>query len=67
MTFSVSRACMLLPRHRTFTGCEVDSNCVAEAMLHLILLYARQLLRKESDVNGEEEVRLCADVYVKAI
>lgn len=38
---------------------------MAVAMLHLILLYARQLLSRESDIEVEEEVGSSAEVQVK--
>lgn len=41
-TFSVTMASLLIPKHRGFIKCKVDTSCVAEAMLQLILLYARQ-------------------------
>lgn len=66
-TFTVVKASMLLRNHRTFLGCHVDPSCLTEEMSQLILLYARQQLSKMSDIDGEEEVRCCASVYVKAV
>lgn len=45
----------------------MNPNCVTEAMCQLILLYARQLLSKDSDINGEEEGRRSAVVYVEVV
>lgn len=42
--FSTAKFCLFLSKHRGFIGCEVDSSCVIEAILQLILLYARQVL-----------------------
>lgn len=40
-TSCVAEACMLLPKKITFIGCEVDSHGLTEAMLALVMLYAR--------------------------
>lgn len=53
-TFSVAKAYMLLPKHKRFIGSGVDTCCVTEAMSKLILLFARDVLNKESDIDGEE-------------
>lgn len=62
VTFAVAKACMLLVKHRRFIGCKEDSSCVNEAILLLILLYARQLLSKASESDGEENVHRSAEV-----
>lgn len=66
-TFSVSTACMLLPKHRRFIGCEGDSSRLSEAMPQLGLLYARQALTNESNIDGKGQVRSSADVYDKVV
>lgn len=53
-TFAVAEASILLLADRRFIGCEVDRDSVTNEMLKLILLYARQVLRIESDIDGEE-------------
>lgn len=58
---------MYLLNHRSSIGCEVDQSCVTEAIPQVIVLYSRQVSTKESDIDGEEEVRRSADVYVKAV
>lgn len=55
---------MLLPKHRKSIRCEVDRSCSTEATPQLILLYARQVLRKESDIDEKGEDSRSADVYV---
>lgn len=65
-TFSVATACTVLLKHRKVIGCGVDPGCMTEAMLQLILLYARQVLSTESKIDGKGEVRSLAKMYVKA-
>lgn len=65
--FSVAEACMLLPKHRRFTGCETGSSYVAEAISQPILLHTRQVLTKEPDIDGKEDVRSSADVYTRVV
>lgn len=64
-TFYVAKVCMLLSRHRRFIECYVNPGRVAESMLQRILLYVRQILSKQSDIDGEEEFCRFSDVYVK--
>lgn len=56
-TFSVTKAWKLLHTHRTFIGGEAEPSCVNEAMLQLILFFARQVLSRNSDVDGEDVYR----------
>lgn len=65
-TFSVAKACLLLPKYRLFIKHEVEPGCVAKEMMQMILLYARQVLIKESAIDGKREGRICAEVYVNA-
>lgn len=53
-TFSVAKACMIILKHRKFIGCAVDPSCVAKPIPQLIMLNARQLLREEWVIDGDE-------------
>lgn len=48
-------------------GSKVDPKCVNEAVLQLILLYARQMLRKESNIDGRKETYSSAELHVKTV
>lgn len=45
--FSVTKACVFLPKYRRLRGCEVDLSGVTDAKPQLILLYPRPVLTKE--------------------
>lgn len=64
---SVGMACSLLPNHRTFIECEVGSSCVAGVKPQLILIFARQSLSRESDIDDDEYVYTSAKVYLKSL
>lgn len=66
-TFSISKACMLLPRHRRFMGCKVDPICMNEAMKDLILFNARQVLSRDLYIDEKGEICSSAEVYAKAV
>lgn len=66
-TFSVAKACLLLPKHKIVTGYEENARCVTEVMPQLILLYDRRLLSKKYDIDLEEEVRSSAEMHVKIV
>lgn len=59
-TFSVAKACMPPRNHRTYIGCKDDPGCETETVAQLILLYAQQVLNRESGTSGEEYV--CSSV-----
>lgn len=66
-SFSVGKASMVLPKHRRLIGCEVDRSRETKMRRWLILPYARQVLSKESEVDGEEEARSSAEMYLKGV
>lgn len=66
-TFSVAKACMLSPKRRRFKGNEVNPSCMTKPILQLILLHARQMLSKNSDIDGKEGVPPSANVYVMVV
>lgn len=65
-TSSFAQACMLLSKHGRPIGHEKDPSSGTEWMLQLILVYARQALNKEYDVDREERGYRTAEVYVNA-
>lgn len=56
-TFSAALAAMLIPEHRLFVGCELESFCVQEASNNLYKRLAGIIHRKESDLVVSAEVR----------
>lgn len=48
-------------------GCEVNASWVTEAMPQVIFRYARNMLSKKSDIDGEEEVCRSAEIYIKTV
>lgn len=53
---------MVSTGHSRFIVCKDDASYVTEAMLQLILLYARQPLNKESQIDGEDKVHCSAEL-----
>lgn len=66
-TFPVVKSYMLFHKHKTFIGYDVDPRCMNDTSLQLILLYGRELSRKESDIGGEEDALRLVFVYVQAV
>lgn len=58
---------MFLPEHRRVLECEMVPNCVTVAIPEMILLCARQVLGRESNILEEEEVRSSVEVNAKAV
>lgn len=59
---SVSKACMLLSKDRRFMECKAVSSRRTRTISQLILLYARPVLNKESNIDGEVDVRSPAEL-----
>lgn len=66
-SFSVHKSSMLLPKLWGFIGFRAHSSYVTGAIPQLIRCYALLLLCKTSDIDGEEDVRSCAEMYVEAV
>lgn len=66
-SYSIDKVCMILPSHRRFIRCKADPSFVTEAMRQLTLLYAQLELSKRSDIDGEEDVRSSAELYVRTV
>ena len=67
-TYSVARACMKLPKHRQYIGCDVDGNCFAYAEDYLVETFARQLINAKSDINTDsDDIQQAAQKYVSEV
>lgn len=67
-TYSVARACMKLPQHRQYIGCDIDENCFGYAEESLVETFARQLLNPKSDIITDKEViKFEAQKYVSEV
>lgn len=66
-TVSAEKACMALPKRRTFIGCKVVPYCIAEVIAQLILIFAPQVLNKETDIDGDEQLSTSAKTYVQEV
>lgn len=66
-TFPVARACMLLPQHGRFAGCELDANCGSLSLAHLTLVFIGKVLNKELDIKGDDKMKQAAFSVARAI
>lgn len=64
-TFSVAMACMLMPKHRKFVGCDKDDSCLENSMTSLVALFARQILNPNSDIDGTDHDKVHAKVLLR--
>ena len=62
-TLSTARACLLLNEHRRCVCTEIDEECVRLSMPALLDVFVSQLLNKDSDIKGNEEVMKAACIY----
>ena len=54
-TFSTAAACLSLPKHRKFVGCEVRVDVFRAAKVKLVEVFAEAILDKESDIIFRSE------------
>lgn len=54
--FRAAKACMLLPQNRWLVEDDIDSECVTSSLLQLALVSAPQVLTKELDSTGDDDV-----------
>ena len=52
-TFTTAKACLELPKHPRFVGCEFDSHCVQVALPEVLDMLATQLRSRNSDIDGD--------------
>lgn len=66
-TPSVANLCMLLLKYRRYIELDIDPSSMTEAMLRLIPTYAKIVLSKASDIDGDKQVCSSTKVHVKAV
>lgn len=59
-TIAMAKDCMLLLKHYRLVGRKVDSFSFGESLEGVMEVFARQLLSKESDIQGKETVQCAA-------
>lgn len=64
---ATAKACLKLPQHRRFIGCEKDSMWFVGPLWSVLEVFARQFLNPESDLDGKEEVLEFCKVFIKAM
>lgn len=57
-TFAPVKTCILLPKHGQFVGGEVDRDCFGESQDKVGKVFAREMLKEESDIRSEEAVQM---------
>lgn len=62
---SLSHHKHFLPNSKRFKHCAVDRNCVTETMPKLMLLFARQMLSREPDIDAKGKVCRSGKIYLK--
>lgn len=65
-TFPVMKACMQLPQHRRFIGCDKDHHCVAAASPSVVFTFAKQIWNPSSDIEGNASVKEAARIFMEA-
>lgn len=55
-TFATSKACLELPRHSCFIGCEVDAECFSASTDERVKTHEKQFLKKRSDISRSDDV-----------
>ena len=64
-TYPVFKACLKLPKHRRFIGCDIDTDCLYHVEDDLIQTYARLIISSDSDLNPpNEKLKLAAQTLV---
>lgn len=66
-TLSVGKACLELSQHRRAILCDVDPEVVETSLPGLVLVFANQLLNKDSDIKGNATLLKHAKLYIKAM
>lgn len=66
-TFSVAKACIMLPKHRWFGGCKINAGCFNASLPAVVETFAQQVCNKYSDIKDSAEVVAAALKYVSAV
>lgn len=62
-----AKACMPLPNHLDFIGCEIGKFCIRASMPSAVETSARKLLNDDSDITASEDIGAASMVYGDAI
>lgn len=66
-TGSTTEAGILEYKRRKFMGCNADSDCVQKMFPSLLVVFAQQVLNKDSYIEQGPEVEAAASKYLKKI
>lgn len=55
--FSVAKACLPLFQHRQLVRYDLESECVSSNLPQIALIFARQVLKQERDIIGNDSVQ----------
>lgn len=66
-TWSVLKACMMLPQHRRGIACDIDDETLEAGMMQLVEVFAKQVQHELSDIEGNEEVQTAARTFLNSM
>lgn len=66
-TMSTAKACLALPQHGRFVGCEEYSMCSVKSLLSLVKVHAEQVLNLEPDLVGSDKAVEAYRVFIGAM
>lgn len=62
--WATGKDCLLEPKHRKFTGCDVDGDCGAKIMPSLLLIFTEQVLNTDLDTTRSGDVQNAGKFYL---
>ena len=62
-TFATAKACLSLPEHRVFVGCDMDSKCVSSALPSVLDTFSRAVIHKQNDVSVPDSGLITLERY----
>lgn len=62
---STGKACMLRDQHRTFAGCDGDSEHLPAVVANLVLFLVTQELQSKSNIGDKKKMKAAANVFEK--
>lgn len=66
-TIGTAKACMLLPRHQRFVGCDVVSFFFERAFPDVISTFPKQVFNEKTDTTRLEEVQSAGRVFASVL
>lgn len=66
-TVCVENGCMILLKHRRFSGREIVAVCLSAPPLSVVGMFVRQLSNEHSDMRGSAEEVAAAQMYLCAM